>query len=66
MNNNARNLIYMGRIVPMEEILAELNKVTGKQIMEYMNTYCLPEYKSVTMVGNIEEYPELSEVFELF
>ena len=66
MNNNARNLIYMGRIVTMEETLEELSKVTESDIMNYLNRYCRPELISVTLAGNVEEYPSISTIFNGF
>lgn len=66
MNNNARNLIYMGRIVTMEETLEELSKVTESDIMNYLNRYCRPELISVTLAGNVEEYPSIATIFNGF
>lgn len=62
MNNNARNLIYMGRIVTMEETLEALRGVTGDDIMNYMEEFCTPEAMSMTLVGNVEENPGLKEI----
>lgn len=66
MNNNARNLIYMGRIVTIEETLEALRKVTRTDIMNYMEEYCRPELLSMTLVGNVEENPALKKMFDSF
>lgn len=64
MNNNARNLIYMGRIVTTEEILEELGRVTREDVMQYLETYCKPEQMSAVLAGNVEEYKELKNILE--
>lgn len=64
MHNNARNLLYMGRIVTIEETLAALRAVTRSDIMDYMEEYCRPEQVSMTLVGDVEKSPELKKIFE--
>lgn len=64
MNNNARNLLYMNRIITIEETLEELRQVTAADIMEYMEEFCRPELLSATLVGNIEENNVLKEMFD--
>lgn len=62
MNNNARNLIYMGRIITTEEILDELGRVTRERVMEYLETCCKPEQMSAVLVGSVEEHEELKKI----
>ena len=62
MNNNARNLIYMGRIVTIEEILNELSQVTREDVMDYLETYCKPDLMSVVLAGSIDEHGEMEHV----
>ncbi|MBQ8147802.1 MAG: insulinase family protein [Lachnospiraceae bacterium] len=52
MNNNARHLIYMGRIVTVDETLEEIQKVTIEDMMQYLETYCKPDLQSITLIGN--------------
>lgn len=64
MNNNARNMIYMGRIVTVEEILSELARVTRENVMEYLETYCRPDQMSVVLAGSIEEHGEMKKMIQ--
>lgn len=64
MHNNARNLLYMGRIVTMEETLDALRAVTRDDIMNYMEAFCRPEQAGMTLAGNVEEHPALKKMFE--
>lgn len=63
MHNNARNLLYMGRIVTIEETLDALRAVTRMDIMNYMEEFCRPEQAGMTLAGNVEEYPALKNMF---
>lgn len=64
MNNNARNLLYMGRILTLEEILEHLRQVTASEIMEYLQENCNWSQMSVTLAGNLEGEPKLQRIFE--
>lgn len=61
MNHNARCLLYMGRIIAIEEMLEELKKVRKEDVMAYMEEFFKPELASWTLVGDLEENPRLKE-----
>lgn len=61
MNHNARCLLYMGRIIAIEEMLEELKKVRKEDVMAYMEEFFKPELASWTLVGDLEENPKLKE-----
>lgn len=63
MNNNARNLLYMGRILTLEETLEHLRQVTASEIMEYLQENCNRNQMSVTLAGNLEGEPKLQRIF---
>lgn len=64
MNNNARNLLYMGRVLTLEETLENLKKVTVSEIMEYLNGNCNRNQMSITLAGNLEGNKRLKRIFE--
>lgn len=66
MNNNAKNLIYRGRIISVEETMQKLEHVSFNDISEFMEQYIKRELLSVTMVGDLEEHPELKNIFDGF
>lgn len=66
MNHNARCLVYMGRLLSIEEMLEELKQVTRDDVVAYMEEFCRPELASGTLVGNLEENPELEKQIHLF
>lgn len=61
MNNNARNLIFKGRIISVEETMQGLEQVTNEDIIEFVNQYMNPELMSVVAAGNTEENPDLDK-----
>lgn len=64
MNNNARNLLYMGRTLTLEETLENLKRVTVSEIMEYLNGNCNRNQMSITLAGNLEGNKRLKRIFE--
>lgn len=66
MNNNAKNLIYRGRIISVEETMQKLQEVSVPDIMEFMEQYMRKELLSITMAGDFEEHPELKDIFDAF
>ena len=66
MNNNARHMLYMERIVTMEETLAELERVTIEDIMDYMEQFFKEDLQSITMMGNVEADRDLERIFDSF
>lgn len=64
MNNSARNLLYMGRVLTLEETLENLKKVTVSEIMEYLNGNCNQNQMSITLAGNLEGNKRLKRIFE--
>lgn len=55
MSSNAKAVMARGYIVPMEEILEELNKVTSSDVIEFTKKYFSKEKASVSFVGNLED-----------
>lgn len=64
MNNNARNLLYIGRTLTLEETLENLKRVTVSEIMEYLNGNCNRNQMSITLAGNLEGNKRLKRIFE--
>lgn len=54
MDQNARNMLYHGRMIPMEETLSQFESVTGQKMMDYMNTYMSEDRIGVTLVGDYD------------
>ena len=55
MNSNAKSIIYRGHIVPIEELIEEINKVSLSRIIEFANQYLDLNKASVSFVGNLKE-----------
>jgi predicted Zn-dependent peptidase len=63
MSNNAKNLIYRGRMISVEETMQGLQKVSERDILDYMEEYMKQDSLSVVMAGDFKEHPELKNVF---
>lgn len=66
MDQNARNILYHQHVMTMEEIYAQYEKVTTRDMMDYMNAYMAEEQIGVTMVGDFDGCPELQRIFDSF
>lgn len=55
MSSNVKAIMTRGYIIPMEEILDELNKVTTEDVIAFAKKYLVKEKASVSFVGNLEE-----------
>jgi predicted Zn-dependent peptidase len=55
MNSNGKSMVNRGRIIPMEEIIEEINKVSFQTVMDFSNRYFDIEKASISLVGNLKE-----------
>lgn len=55
MNSNGKALMNRGRIVTIEELVDEINKVTRTRITDFANQYFDWTKASVSLVGNLKE-----------
>lgn len=55
MNSNGKSMACRGRIVPMEELVDEINKVTLADIMDFSNEYLVLDTASISLVGNLKD-----------
>jgi predicted Zn-dependent peptidase len=53
MSNLARQHMYFGRLFPIEEVTAEIDKVSSAQIRELANQLFRPELMALTLLGNL-------------
>ncbi len=53
MSNLARQHMYFGRLFPIEEVTAEIDKVSTQQIRELANQLFRPELMALTLLGNL-------------
>lgn len=61
MNANGKAMLNRGRLVTIEELIEEINRVTRTRVLEFANTYFNLEQASVSVVGNLKDVilPEL-------
>lgn len=64
MDQNARNMLYHGRMITMEETIAQYEKVSREAIMDYMNSYMKEDQLSMTIVGDFEDRPSLQRIYD--
>ncbi|MDD3173634.1 MAG: pitrilysin family protein [Herbinix sp.] len=55
MNSNGKSMINRGRIVPVEELIEEIEKVTLLEITDFANNYFDLKKASISLVGNLKE-----------
>lgn len=53
MNNLARQQIYFGRFFPVEEVVAEIDRVTTADIQRLANQLFQPDLIALTLLGNL-------------
>lgn len=61
MNSNGKSMLNRGRIAPMEELIAGINKVSLQDIKNFANKYLEVENCSLSLVGNMKEI-DLKEI----
>lgn len=55
MSSNGKAVMNRGRIIPIEELVDGIEKVTQKDILEFANTYFDINNSSISIVGKLEE-----------
>jgi len=55
MSANGKSMLNRGRIVPIEELIDGIDKVTQKDILDYANNYFDIKNASISIVGRLEE-----------
>lgn len=55
MNSNGKSMMNRGRIVPMEELIDGIEKVTLSDITSFANNYLDMKNASISLVGNLKE-----------
>jgi len=55
MNSNGKAMMNRGRIVTVEELVDEINKVTKPRITEFANKYFDWSTASISLVGNLKD-----------
>jgi predicted Zn-dependent peptidase len=55
MNSNGKAIINRNRIIPMAEIIDEIDKVSVTKIKDFMNQYFDIKTASISLVGNLKE-----------
>lgn len=55
MNSNAKAIMIRGYVIPMEETIERLNRVTKEEIIAFAKKYLKPQKASISLVGNLEE-----------
>lgn len=55
MSANAKAVMARGYVIPMEEMLEQLNAVTSADVVRFVKKYLIKEKASISLVGNLEE-----------
>lgn len=55
MNSNGKAMINRGRIVTIEELVDEINKVSRSRIIDFANKYLDINKASISLVGNLKD-----------
>ncbi len=63
MNRVARNEIYFGREIPLEELAAEIDKVTHDQVLELAATSFLSDKMALVLLGDLKGHKFGPDVF---
>ncbi len=56
MNSNGKSMVYRGRIIPVEEIVAGIEGVTQEGILEFTNRHFDMSTASISLVGNLKGF----------
>lgn len=62
MNHNARSCLYYNRLISPEEMLQELEKVSRQDVMEFMQEFLKRDMLGITLMGDINHYPEAKNI----
>ena len=54
MNRLARNEVYSGRDIPLEEVAAEIERVTNDQVIELATAFFKPETMGLVALGDLK------------
>lgn len=57
MNWMARSEFFHDRVVTIDEVFGEIDKVTNDDIIEVANRYLNDKYLTLTMIGDVDESP---------
>jgi predicted Zn-dependent peptidase len=63
MNRVARNEIYFGREIPLEELAREIDKVTHEQVLELAATSFLSDKMALVLLGDLKGHKYGPDVF---
>ena len=63
MNRVARNEIYFGREIPLEELAREIDKVTHDQVLELAATSFLSDKMAMVLLGDLKGHKFGPDVF---
>ena len=63
MNRLARNEIYFGREIPLEELAAEIDQVTNDSVVELANGCFEPDKMAMVLLGDLKGQPPGPEIF---
>ena len=63
MNRVARNEIYFGREIPLEELANEIDKVTNDQVLELAATSFLSDKMALVLLGDLKGHKFGPDVF---
>lgn len=55
MSSNGKAVLNRGRVIPVEEMLAGIDAVTQKDILDFANTYFNIKDSSISIVGKLDE-----------
>lgn len=55
MNSNGKSMIYRGRLIPIEELVDAVEKVTLNNVHDFANKYFDLKKASISLVGNLKE-----------
>ena len=55
MNSNGKSLLNRGRIIPMEELIDGIEKVSLANVIDFANQYFDVPNASISLVGNLKE-----------
>lgn len=55
MNSNGKALLNRGRLMPIEELIEGINRVSRTNIIDFANQYLNPTTASVSLVGNLKD-----------
>ena len=62
MSRLGKSELYLGKVIPPEEIVARINKVTAAEIQELAREMLKPDYFSLATVGPWEDDGSLKRV----